>query len=333
MHSENKTVSFRYDEKLLAKVQKRLDEISPALFLLDKWLADCLRLGILRFLGNDEATDEIAKQMIDGKAKGFEEKIREIDWHGELSEIAEKLSELAFAVEILKQKEKLSPAELTEIVSFSGLDKRKEDVKIASDERREVLIYLGCEISQERNNLYERKSWFWAETAQQFVFLSEFRHGNADFPARFEGETAWLSDIYFYYGLFPERILADGIFTPSETKMSTFEQFPFENNFLLMQKKYAQNCGKWFFRQKMPFILDVKAVGKDAKSAFFLSDVHGNCVKISEKTPDFWTLASAAAQKTAKVFGIWDGKTFLALSFCLRSEIFLLHDTRLRLNV
>ncbi len=332
MQSENNTVSFQYDEKLLAKVQKRCDEISPALFLLDKWLADCLRLGILRFLGNDEATDEIAKQMIDGKAKGFEEKIREIDWHGELSEIVEKLSELALAVEVLKQHEKLSPAEKVEIVTFSGLDKRKDDVKTASNERRETLFYLGCEISQERNNLYERKSWFWAENAHQFVYLTEFRHGNADFPARFEGETAWSSDIHFYYGLFPERILADGIFSPTEKKMSTFDIFPFENNFLLMQKKYAQNCGKWFFHQKMPFILNVKAVGKDAKSNFFLSDYQGNCIKISEKTPDFWTLASAAAQKTAKVFGIWDGKTFLALSFSLRSEIFHLHDTRLRFN-
>lgn len=299
----------------------------PALLLLERWLDDTLRTGIMKNIGKPESLDDIAKQMIDLKAKGFEEMIRETDWSGDLEIIAARLSDMAFLAKILRNKDKLSTLEFIEAVSLTGFDKRKEDVHEMSEAIEEVLIPLGFQITEERNSLYERKTWFWATKTQKFVFLLEFRHGNSEFPQQFLSEKVYGCTLHFYPAIFPERILPDEPFFESINSFQT-DIFPVVEDFEHLQKDFVREKGRWYFRREKAVVVRFAALCEDKRGNFYLADKKGNCLRISPHTPDIWTLVAFGFVREKSIFGTWDGEHFLPLSVISISEIHQLYENR-----
>ncbi len=307
-------MEFILTSPLLEKIKKRHQEITPALFILEKWTDDVLKNGLIHAIGKDVNVDEIAKQMIDSKAKGFETLLREIDWHGEIALIIEKISYISLLVKSLLHFENFSPQEQFDLVVYSGLDLRKDDVRNVSDIFFDDWLLVATEYFSERNSMEGRKSWFWGQNTNQYAYFLEYQHGSPLFPLDFKSGQTHHIGAFFYPSVLPERILIE-----KETINISENQIRLENSLVCtdyyeMQNLFCQKIGVWAWYENMPITIEVEKMRVGKKEEILLYDKKDNFIRLKSNFEEKWTFISYGFTVPFHVFGIWNGKFFVPLS-------------------
>lgn len=315
-------------EKKAAKVQEKPVAIEPlektwllmqsGIIELQAWLQDLARHGLADTLARDaDYWNDFAARMVDAKLSGIGRRIRGFAQIAELENAHEyllaEIAELYLFAQAFQQIEQLPEGMQQELLSFSSVNLKKEDV-LAQAGIADTWYIIG-QTEKMEENLRQRRTWLLGQATNTKALLLDFVFGNADFPEQWEVGKMIKAELVFYPGNFRQRALVKQyIFTAGSFTLAGYATW---NDFL---KDYAEALAANPWLGNFPVLID-DVVPIIAGRQLLLIDNDQQQLPTITSEENIWKLLALSGGHPIQVFGEWTGKALTPLTVFVANRI------------
>ncbi|MEQ8703764.1 MAG: hypothetical protein RIC19_07580 [Phaeodactylibacter sp.] len=295
-----------------ARLAKRIEEMKAGVEELDQWLRDLVRQGLSSIeTAGPEFWERIAARMVDAKLGSVARRIRSFpnllvqeQWHDELLGA---LSELYLFVQSFRQLEGLPAALQEELLSYGGVNIKKEEV-LEEPSVSDRWLVVGL-VEGEEEKLRYRRTWLVGEQTGRFALILDFVWGNGRFDGNWVLGSALQGELVFYPGTYPLRALLKRA-QPYRQPMNDISLTAGGQEML---QGYAQALAQNPWLSGYPVLLgQVQAVWRSGEVV--LLDARQMEIPVQTEGEHQWVLYAVSAREPVTVFGEWNGKALRALS-------------------
>lgn len=295
-----------------AQLSKRIQVMKAGVEELDQWLRDLIRQGLSSVEGlGPEFWERIAARMVDAKLgsvarriRSFQKLMEQEQWHEDLLGA---LSELYLFVQSFRQLEGLPDALQEELLSYGGVNLKKEEV-LEGPAVSDRWLVVGL-VEGEEEKLRFRRTWLAGEQTGRFALILDFAWGRNRFEGHWVLGSALQGELVFYPGTYPVRALLKRV-QPYRQPMNEIQLTAGGQEML---EHYAHALAKNPWLSGYPVLLgQVQAVQRSGE--IVLIDTRQMEIPVQAAEEHQWVLYAVAAREPMTVFGEWNGHSFMALS-------------------
>lgn len=302
-----------------ARLSKRIVEMKAGVEELDQWLRDVIRQGLSSLEGAaPEFWERIAARMVDAKLGSVARRIRsfpklmaEEQWHEKLLGA---LSELYLFVQSFRQLEGLPQALQVELLSYGGVNLKKEEV-LEGPAVSDRWLVIGL-VEGEEEKLRYRRTWLVGEQTGRFALVLDFAWGNERFEGHWVLGSALQGELVYYPGSYPLRALLKRV----QPYRQPMDAISITEHGQEMLEAYAQALAQNPWISGFPVLLgQVRAVWQSGKVV--LLDARGMEIPVQAEEAHEWVLLAVGGRQEVTVFGEWTGASLRALSVLDSSRV------------
>ncbi len=303
----------------------RMQLMHRGILQLEAWLSDLIRTG---FLENDFAPEslvEISARLVDAKLGGLARRVRRL---GEIDRsdpsfaksLLGALSSLYLYVSSFKRIDTLELPLQHTILSLGGYAIKKDrlmDLPPIEDR----WIVLGQTLQQE-DQLRARRTWLAGGQSKRTALVLEFAFGRSRFEHAWHFHKSYRAELRYYPGAFPIRALVTNrvVASAGGVPLAAFQDI---GRFV---DAYVKALSKNPWIDRFPCTLSaVKIIRHQAR--FVLIDRQGRMLPIQG---DPWHLYSIAGGQETTIFGEWNGRKVMILSYWEKGQI---HPSDIQLTI
>ncbi len=281
---QEKPKEVKSPEKLKENLEAKWEKASKDIEVLEMWLLDNMKLGILNFPNYDYSYwQELRKRMVDIKLSGiniFFTLLEEIDYEAEWEEsVLLILSDLYLLIESIKRYKTLEENFKNELERLLGWSLSKQ--KLLLDEKATIIddtwMVVGVDIDKSES-LTSRKVYLYGIKNNKWAYILEFSHGGSYFEDQFTKGSFIKAKLVFDSGVLQIRAyLKERDTTPSKIDYNLIK--PIESIQLAYQYyKKRKIIFPWLFEQPL-FIAQCNIV-KHSKR-YYLVDKENSVIALN----------------------------------------------------
>ena len=228
----SKPLKIKSEVSIKKTEEKKWSNAKEDVLLVELWLHDVIKLGILDF-PNKEADywEDLKKRMVDIKLSGFNgffSQLQNLDysqtWEQKVLKLLAQIHQLVVCV---KHHETLENDFKKELAMLLGWTPTKKE--LLSNEKNELIddvwMVINVTLKQEES-LNIRKVYLYGTTTNRWAYILEFAHGNSYFEEHYLEGSLIQAKLVFYDGIFKQRafLKIKGAKNSSDfQKLKTFE--------------------------------------------------------------------------------------------------------------
>lgn len=302
-----------------ARLARRIETMRSGVEELDQWLRDIIRQGLSSLEGaTPEFWERIAARMVDAKLGSIARRIRSFPnlmvqehWHDDLLGA---LSELYLFVQSFRQLEGLPKALQAELLSYGGVNIKKEEV-LDGPAVSDRWLVIGL-VEGEEERLRYRRTWLVGEQTGRFALILDFAWGNERFEGHWVLGSALQGELVYYPGTYPLRALLKRV-QPYRQPMNAIT---LAEDGQEMLEGYARALAGNPWISGYPVLLgQVSAVWRSGKVV--LLDSRDMEIPVQAEEAHEWVLLAVGGRQRITVFGEWTGQALRALSVLDSSRV------------
>jgi len=294
------------------KIEAGLDEFSL-------WLGDLLRQGLAwAHTQPPSYWQGMAARLVDAQATGLSNRIKRMgqisasggDWQARL------LVEIArtyLLIEAYRHPDRLDSALPADVRSLVGWTVQKEELADREAVRDRWLV-LGRQVEQQEQ-LHVQRTWLWGEATRRFALILDFAVGNAVLDRSLMPGTRIEAHLVFYPSVSPLRAFVKERVGAPERMPAAQVECSVEN----VLDGHAQELARLPWMEAMPVFLAPLRLGHELTGGGNVSwyglDANSSRVDLPERFGQGWHILSVSGGRSITLFGLWDGRAFLPLSF------------------
>lgn len=306
------TRSAPADTKLQAKrIARRQSRIEEGLDLLDAWLDDVIRAGLLAARNQPVSFwAQMAARLVDCQAPGLARRVRVLadvgvsspDWS---SELLAGLARLQLLVDAYRRIDHLPPLLAAEVRTLIGWT-QPQDSLLARPGIAASWLVAGQRLEQEEP---VRAQHTWLLAGEHQALLVEFASRGAPLPRAFQVGDCLQAEVAHFEGAPPLRALI------KDLRASTrgAGRLPSPEDVTGMQSRFAALLAINPFLERWPMVLG-PVVPWVQDETCQLIDAHGRAVLAPRPFDHGWQLLALTQGEPCVVFGEWNGHTFEPLT-------------------
>jgi hypothetical protein len=308
---EQKAAKAREKPVLIEPPEKTWLLMQSGIIELQAWLLDLIRHGIADALARDtDYWHTFAARMVDAKLSGIGRRIRGLAQMRALENAHEHLlseiAELYLFAQAFRQIENLPSSMQQEILSFSSVNLKKDEV-LAQSGIQDTWFIIG-QTEKMEENLRQRRTWLLGKETDTKALLLDFVFGNADFPEQWEVGKMIKGELVFYPGNFRQRALVkQHVFTGGEFALPGYAAW---EDFLT---DYAEALALNPWLSYFPLLIDDVVPMLENKRLFFI-DTDQKKLPVNTSEENRWKLLAISGDHPIQVFGEWTGQTLTPLT-------------------
>ncbi len=315
-------------EKKAAKAREKPAAIEPpektwllmqsGIIELQAWLQDLARHGLADTLARDSNYwHDFAARMVDAKLGGIGRRIRGLAQISQLENAHEyllaELAELYLFARAFQQMEQLPTGMQQELLNFSSVNLKKEEV-LAQAGIVDTWYIIG-QTEKMEENLRQRRTWLLGQATNAKALLLDFVFGNADFSEQWEVGKMIKAELVFYPGSFRQRALVRHYtFTGDSSALNGYATW---SDFL---EDYAEALAANPWLGNFPVLIDA-AVPIVKGKQLFLIDNNDHQLPASTSEENAWKLLALSGGHPIQVFGEWTGKALTPLTVLVKNRL------------
>ena len=300
--------------------EKRLKTMQSGLDDLEIWIHDIIRQG----LGNIQTDDysfweEQGRRATDAQMKGLANLIREIremlpqdNW---MELVLERLAEIYLLIQAFRNRDKLSPELTGDIMTWIGLNTKKEDILELQGIKDHWAV---LSVTETQEDLFtSRKTWLWGQKEKRFALILDFYRDNMPLQNPLVAGMAHNTEVVFYPSAFPVRALLKA----SPDNHRQIQQLKGFESFTGFLEHYADDYQKSPLHWSYPCIIhQVKAAEQEGD--FFLLDNQGFRIPLLRSYTKKWRILALSGGHLFTVFGEWKNYRLEPLSLFVDGNFF-----------
>jgi len=309
------------EKKRLAKAKrqaKKLEQMEAGMEELEQWLQDFSRQGFAQLPVQDKIFwEQLAQKMTDAKmsrlAYGLRETAQLLPYQSNWMDfLGQKIGELQLLLQSFKQRDKLSPLQLEDLLDALGRVQRKKDIVAQNKPIQDQWLVLALleEVDAEGRNM--RRVWLQGLQTGKNALLIDYSFGSRGFEQNYFLGQLLEAALYYYPSAYPQRAILQ------EQQQST-QKGPFQiqmaENWQAAQKQYAQALGKNPWLNYQLFLVQNLQLQQQADESFILLDQNGQYLPFQTKIEQsLWRILAYAAEANIHLIGEWQNGQFRPLS-------------------
>ncbi len=303
--------------------EERQKKVTAGLQELELWLYDLVRQGMATLQGKPFSFwDNMAARMVDAQASGLARMLREMsslpssgtNWSERL---LEKVSLLYLLIESYKHLDNLPAEMVAEIRSLIGWTQNQQEL-LTQAGIFDTWLVLGHYITEEER-LKTQHMWLWGKGSNQYALVLDFAYGNKPFGTNLRQGMSYEAELVLFSGLAPRRALIK-----SHSKGKRYKDFAGFADLDNATASYARALSKNPWISRFPMSLDnIKPIYHE--DYFWLQDTAKRTLPLHSEFDRGWEILSLSGGNPIKVFGQWDGETFLPLSTQVNKKVVKLY--------
>ncbi|RTQ45594.1 SWIM zinc finger family protein [Hymenobacter gummosus] len=282
------------------------------------WLHDVMGTGLAQAEQQGAAFwEQQAARLVDDQVPGLAATLRELpglryagaDWpERQLS----RLGELYLLARALLRLDELPEALRQDVLQLAGVNVKKEELLARQPAVTDTWLVAG-QVSIEEERLLVRRSWLWGETAGRYALVLEFSFGGQPFATPLVFGARYRGGVVFYPGALGLRAAVgpDWTFRGLQT-----EQLPPATAPAELLDAYAAALGRLPWLREWPGTLAgmVPVLLPDGQVALRHAPT-GQQLALHPDSPAGWDLLAASGGYPITLFGEWNGRTFLPITY------------------
>lgn len=291
--------------------EKRERKVGSGLPDLQQWIEDLVFQGFAQMdRSSYQLWENQAARMTDCQAPGLASRIRAIpgllhqdDW---VEKCLNELAGLNLLIQGYQQRNELPEGLRDSLFQQIGFPVKKEEL-VEREGLQDNWTVLAVEYG-ENNGLRSQKAWIAGANSKRFAFLLDFAFGGAGFTHQFLTGSHFIAELVYYPGSFEHRAVAKSIefLPPILGPIPTYGNM---KNFLLDQADMMERNP---LLSELPLCLHKLRVGMEKGKAFLVDGMQQVIpLKNQEST---WKILAISGGKESRIFGLWDGMSFMPLS-------------------
>lgn len=309
------------EKKRLAKAKrqaKKLAQMEAGMEELEQWLQDFSRQGFAQLPVQDKSFwEQLAQKMTDAKmsrlAYGLRETAQLLPYQSNWMDfLGQKIGELQLLLQSFKQREKLSPLQLEDLLDALGRVQRKKDIVAQNEPIEDQWLVLAQleEIDAEGRNM--RRVWLQGLQTGKNALLIDYSFGSRGFEQNYFLGQLLSAKLYYYPSAYPQRAIL-------QEQQQSAQKGPFQiqmaENWQAAQKQYAQALGKNPWLNYQLFLVQNLRLEQQADERFILLDQNGQFLPFQTKIEQsLWRILAYAAEADIHLIGEWQNGQFRPLS-------------------
>jgi len=301
--------------------EKRQGNVETGLAVLEAWLEDLARDGLATLRSKPSRDWEaMAARLVDTQAPGLASRVRRLGLSiygggGDGWELAaaRELSQLALLRQAYARLASLPEGLQHEVRSAIGWATSQEDV-LAQPGVNDRWLVLGAR-TQEDGRVGSCATFLRGESSGRWATLLQFSAGSQALPPAPPLGAIYQGTVHYYPAALPMRVLfADDMKLVGATPDAQPAPAPAELAAELA--RYAQALAANPFLESWPMALEQVTPVHDAGKAapWSLRAVNGEALAVDAAFRQGWQLHALAGGHPLRVFGLWQGYSFLPLS-------------------
>lgn len=296
---------------------KRLQQMSDGLALLELWLQDLLRQGLLTLENNPDSINHIARRMVDHKLGTIGRRLRR--WVSYLQQpdwppiLLDEIGLLYLTIQAMRKLENL-PQDLPEdLLTMMGVSIRRNDLLAEPQRVCGRYVCTGVMVKEEESNMQSIWSWLINLDEHAYTLLLDFEvNGVAAqrYPISL-GEVHDLELVY-YPSVLPQRaVVRRGFLAKSSDERHALPRgFPTLSSFA---QEHARLVATVPWRSQVPALLDAVVPVLDG-DGLYVVDKDRYRLPLQIEKAAWQELCSLSGGKPLTLFVVWNGRSLSALS-------------------
>ncbi len=316
-------------EATAKRVAKRLSRMREGAEDLERWMTDQIRHGIAAWPQQPRAHwQSLAARMVDYQMPGLEKEVSALSgmpYQGERwpAMALIQMGRLHTRLEALRRFESLELPLQSDLRTVLGWAVDKEEVATAGERITDDWAVLGQEF-EERERLWERRTWLQGRQSGRMALILDFSHGNRAFEIPLVPGTVIQTELLYYPSASPLRALLNAPPASTSPLQRPFKTTP-DVATLLQDYAAALGANPWLTQypavlaQVVPLHRDL---GPDQPSQWLLRDNQGTLLPLHPFTAGRhgWELLAISGGHPLTVIGEWSSAGTLKLLACWHEE-------------
>jgi hypothetical protein len=317
------------------RLEKRAGNVETGLDVLDIWLGDLARDGLASLRSKPQKEwENMAARLVDTQAAGLAGRLRRSGMlvygsgaAGWEVQVARELAQLALLSQAYRRLASL-PAPLQDDVKAAiGWVVAQDDV-LAQRGLTDLWEVCG-NLTQDDERISRRSCFLRASTTGRWAALMQFSAGAQALPPPLLPGTWHQGTLHFHPGALPLRVAFGSdmamVGAPAQAE-------PVASNITTLLGEYAAALSTQPFLEHYPMQLErvLPALVDAGTAAFELQAENGASLPIDPRFRHGWHLHALAGGARARVFGLWNGYSFLPLSTTIAGRIYPLDGEGVR---
>ncbi|OON69471.1 hypothetical protein [Hymenobacter sp. CRA2] len=298
---------------------QRLERMQRGAAELLVWLQDLISTGLAQTEKQPLSYwENQAARLVDDQLPGLAGVLRELpalryaglDWPERLLARLGELHLLAGALQRLAQ---LPDGLRQDVLQLVGVNVKKDDVLSRQPTISDEWLVVG-QATAEEDRLLVRRSWLWGQHTGRYALVLEYAFGGQPFATPLVPGGQYRGGLAFYPGSLPLRAVVGTIWT--FTGLAPQRALPPGSNPAALLDDYATALGQLPWLREWPSTLtEVVPVPLPDGDTVLLHPPSGVQLPLRTPTGQAWDLLAASGGHPLTVFGEWNGRAFLPLTY------------------
>jgi hypothetical protein len=266
-------------------------------------IADTLAQGPDQFLA---AAARLTDTKLPGLAGTFR-RLAALGAEGTEADVARTLGDLHLFVRAWRNREQLSPSQHQELLQFSGISTKKEDI-LSSPGLEDHWLVMGI-VQGKEDKLRFRRAWLRGEQSRRFVLLLDYTFGDRPFERAWPLAASFTGKAYFYPGSYPQRAIFPTPIPGGRAYDGLMGYTTFADLRGNYQKAIAVN--PWLFSYPV-YLQQVRPVKNPRQT--IIVDSSGEAIPVGKDFQNIYTLLAISGGGPMSIFAEFDGYQLMPLS-------------------
>jgi hypothetical protein len=278
---------------------------------LEQWMLDAIRHGLAALDKHHEEWDNIARRMVDAKAKGWSLQLKAIanyrkeGWPEKMMEV---FGQLYLGTQGIQHFEQLPEALQEQLLQVAGVSIQQKTL-LEEEGIHDDWLILSRWRGLNQDQAAMQKTWLLSLSDQQIALLIEYDYMGDGFQHQFNIGQIIHAELVFYPESYRVRALLKNWTTSNKTETRVIP-FP-DSSALLREYARALSANPWL--ERFPCLLD-NVIPVFEKEKFILLDATEKVLPMQVQSIAGWTLVSLSSARPLSLFGEWDGTCFHPLA-------------------
>ena len=303
------------------RVAKRLDRMKEGGEELGRWLADQLRNGISGMPQQSASYWQgVAARMVDSQVPGLGVEVQRLEglahsgegWPGR---VLTQLGRMHLLCEGLKRFEELPAPLQGDLRASLGWAVEKEELTVSGEKVEDDWCVVGQSF-EERDRLWERRTWLQGRGASRMALVLDFSHGNRNFAVPLMPRAIYRASLVFYPSAYPLRavLLPESLATRHGDFLAVGE-----TQFSMVEKTIGEAVAANPWLSVFPLVLD-GVTPMRRETGWLLRDGEGREWPFRPSELEGWELLSLSCGRPISLFGEWQFGVVKVLSCWMAGE-------------
>ena len=279
---------------------------------LETWLEDLVRRGLVAVRSeSSKRFDDMAKRLVDAQAPGLSRRVRQLgaslfegpDWGAAALRAIGSLELLTSGYRNVASLSDELRAELRTAIGWTT----KETELAKQPGVTDVWRVVGCRC-EELDRVTAQRTWLWGTASKQYAVLLDFAAGNAPLDVSYVVGSQFTGELVYYPSALPLR----AVFRTNEPAPGD-GALPESQSIAGALASYAEALARVPWVDRWPLCVE-GVVPSRSEERWDLSDGELS-LRVDAGALDPWTLLAASGGAPLRVFGEWNGVSFLPLAF------------------